>query len=323
MIVPRYWAEARLQRREPGRQVTVRRFGWSDLDQQDAERLAQLRAAEALARIWLGEALPRREHKVPYNGAEGLPIREEILAEHGDAVITRNSYGAACLNTPDVLFADVDFHAPPMSVLLHLAGVLATIGIGLAVRAGGMLIVSMAVLVFLVHPVVVALLQRWRVTRQGGAEAVARRRVLAFVQQHPDWRLRVYRTPHGLRLLAMHATFAPDSAAVAAFFAAIGADPVYVRMCQRQQCFRARVSPKPWRIGIEGRMRPRPGIWPVSAERLPDRQRWVGQYERVAAAFASCRYVETVGSATVDAKAEAVRALHDEWSRAGSQLPIA
>lgn len=44
-----------------------------------------------------------------YNGAQGVPIREEVLERHGDTVITRNGYGAKCLNTPDVLFADVDF----------------------------------------------------------------------------------------------------------------------------------------------------------------------------------------------------------------------
>jgi hypothetical protein len=30
MIVPAYWAEARLQARFRGRPVVVRRFGWSD-----------------------------------------------------------------------------------------------------------------------------------------------------------------------------------------------------------------------------------------------------------------------------------------------------
>ena len=30
----------------------------------------------------------------------------------------------------------------------------------------------------------------------------------------------------------------------------LGSDPLYVALCERQECFRARVSPKPWRIGI-------------------------------------------------------------------------
>lgn len=107
MIVPQYWAEARVQQLEP-RQITVRRSGWSDISQEEAQAHAEARAREALERIASGEALSRREPRVPYNGAEGVPIREEILERHGETIITRNVYGARCLNTPDVAFADVD-----------------------------------------------------------------------------------------------------------------------------------------------------------------------------------------------------------------------
>ena len=105
MIVPAYWAEARVQQRAGDRQVTVRRFGWSDAGQDDAQAMADARAAEAMRRIVAGEPLPKREPKMPYNGAAGVPIREEITGRHGSVVVTRNSYGARCLNVPDVLFA--------------------------------------------------------------------------------------------------------------------------------------------------------------------------------------------------------------------------
>ena len=109
MIVPKYWAEGSAQHRVKGRQTTVRRFGWSHVSQEEAQASADSRTADALRRILAGEKLEKREPKVAYNGAEGVPIREEIVVEHGDTIITRNSYGALCLNTPNVLFADVDF----------------------------------------------------------------------------------------------------------------------------------------------------------------------------------------------------------------------
>src|SRR5262245_53517196 len=111
MIVPQYWAEARLQHRDRLRPATVRRFGWSDDSQVEAQANADARAQAALARLVAGETIPKREPKIPYNGAAGVPIREEIVSRHGDTIITRNSYGARCLNTPNVLFADIDF--PP------------------------------------------------------------------------------------------------------------------------------------------------------------------------------------------------------------------
>ena len=109
MIVPQYWAEARRQVRRDGKQVTVRRFGWSDTGEHDAQTMADARAEEALQQILTGAKLTRRERRAAYNGAQGVPIREEVVARHGDVVITRNAYGARCLNTPDVMFADVDF----------------------------------------------------------------------------------------------------------------------------------------------------------------------------------------------------------------------
>ena len=71
MIIPQYWAEARIVQRVEKRQVTVRRFGWSDVGQEAAQAHAQTRAEEALARILNGERLERRELKSAYNAPPG------------------------------------------------------------------------------------------------------------------------------------------------------------------------------------------------------------------------------------------------------------
>jgi len=62
MIVPRYWAEARVHERAKGRPVIVRRFGWSDVSQDDAVEVANTRAQEALQRVLACELLPRRDY---------------------------------------------------------------------------------------------------------------------------------------------------------------------------------------------------------------------------------------------------------------------
>jgi len=48
MIVPRYWAEARVHERAKGRPVIVCRFDWSDVSQDDAAAVADTRAQSAL-----------------------------------------------------------------------------------------------------------------------------------------------------------------------------------------------------------------------------------------------------------------------------------
>jgi hypothetical protein len=325
MIVPQYWAEARLQGLKSNHQVTVRRFGWSDSSQSDAQAMADARAQESLRRLLLGEQLPRREPKVPYNGSQGVPIREEIISRHGETVVTRNSYGAHCLNTPNVLFVDIDLVPPPKISLPEVAiGLLALLLVLLSLlRHSIALLVVLGALVLFTAWYLVPLVRRWRQTKLGGPEGIARARIGAFVKSHPDWHLRLYLTPAGLRVLAMHRPFDPTEKAVTECFQQLGADPIYVRMCLNQHCFRARVSPKPWRIGIEQHIRPQPGVWPVAPERLPLRSKWVDRYEALASEFASCRFIEAVGSSTTHPTTLAVQQLHDDLCQAQTELPIA
>ncbi|WP_396270377.1 hypothetical protein [Ideonella sp.] len=325
MIVPDHWAEARIQRREGGRQVTVRRFGWSEFSMQDAELMAHQRAEAALQQALSGHPLSRREPKRAYNGAEGVPIREEVLKRCGPEVISRNSYGAHCLNSPRVLFADVDFDlSMPRSWLLGVWGLafaLCLVGGNLTQRWAlciAALVFGGLMLVWLTQKAHAAYARR-----EGAAEA-ARGRLNTFLRGHPEWRVRTYKTPAGLRYLVVHACFSPLSDKVAKFFQAVGADPLYVRMCQRQRCFRARLTGKPWRMGIEHRLRPRPGIWPVASERLALRQRWVDVYERTAERFSACHFVEEQGEGRTTSELEEVVRLHDEACRAlRFDLPLA
>ncbi len=321
MIIPDFWAEARRQHRAGGKQVTVRRFGWSNTSEVDAQVMAQTRADEALQRILAGEKLGKREPKVPYNGAVGVPIREEVIARHGEHVITRNSYGARCLNSPNLLIADID-DAPPVptrSNLLAACAFLASALVAIPFAVGAVTVgtVSFALLIAMLMAIPIATWWRSRrVESLGGARAIARASVDAFIASHPAWSLRVYETPAGLRVIATHRTFEANTQEVKRLFDAVGVDPMYARMCFNQHCFRARLTAKPWRIGIATHMRPRPGTWPVRPERLADRAAWIAEYEAAASAYAACRYVGSLGSGAIDNSLARVIELHDVESRA-------
>ena len=325
MIVPQYWAEARQQHRQGQRQITVRRFGWSDESQAAAQQHADARASEAMARLQAGEVLDRRERKVAYNGAEGVPIREEIVRREGDTVITRNSYGALCLNTANVLFADVDFEQTVagrgiiVAMLVAIAGAIAA---GLAGIGWGWAFALMVAGLLFAYPLAQTVFRLW-LSLTGGVEQRTRKRIQAFSAAHPQWHLRLYRTPAGFRVLVMHALFDPVTEAVDDFFNALGTDPIYQQMCLNQRCFRARVSPKPWRIGIGQHLRPRPGVWPIASEHLPARQQWLRDYENKAQGFAACQFVERLGSDVINPTAQAVQRLHDELCKANTKLAIA
>jgi hypothetical protein len=318
MIVPSYWAEARKQYRNGGKQITVRRFGWSELSQEEAEQMAESRTEDALQRAIAGDKIARREPRIAYNGAQSVPIREEVVARYGDAVITRNGYGAKCLNTPDVLFADVDFSLEGslkykfafFAMMLALATALAW---QCELRAWG---IAVGVAALFISSPLVDFINRIRIKALGGAERLAKKRVFRFLAKNPAWNIRIYRTPAGLRLLATHQPLQPAEAIVQEFFQAIGADTIYVRMCLNQQCYRARLTAKPWRIGIASHMKPRPGVWPVRPERVRERAEWIHAYDAQASGFASCKFIETIGSGITHPKVAPVLALHDEESKA-------
>ena len=317
MIVPDHWAESRRQHRHAGKQITVRRFGWSSTDMADAQAMADARADEALQRLVAGERLPLRERKMPYNGADGVPIREEVLARHGAQVISRNAYGAHCLNSPNALFADIDFDTQPRgrTVLLCFA-MLAVVSMSAALVWSLPTAILSLILSAVFAGSVARLLFRLGMALRGGPQHMARQRLQQFVAAHPAWNLRLYQTPAGLRVLATHQPFDPRAEEVAQFFAAARVDPLYAQMCINQHCFRARLTAKPWRIGIAAHMRPRPGVWPVAAEKTAMRNAWIAEYEAASADYAACRYTESLGSGLVHPALHAVMELHDKASRA-------
>jgi hypothetical protein len=241
-----------------------------------------------------------------------------VISRHGDAVITRNGYGARCLNTARALFADVDFDKEPtfrQGLWMFAALTACFVALGLVQKSWLLGIAGLVIALVAAWPLT-RLLLSVRLQLGGGAPKLARERIEKFLAANPAWGLRLYQTPAGFRVLATHRQFEAQSQEVRRFFEAIKADPVYVRMCVHQNCFRARLSAKPWRMGIDAHMRPRPGVWPVNPELAPLRQQWVQAYEAKASLFAACRFVESLGSGSVHDSLRDVIELHDRESGA-------
>ena len=324
MIIPEYWAEAKTRKIINGKTVTLKRFGWSDNSASEAQHNAEQRVDEALVRLTAGEKIRRVDHKVPYNGAEGLPIREEIISKHNDVIITRNSYGALCLNTPDVLFADIDYISTPgygVYILSTLSLLLASTGVALYFNSWATFL-GLVFLTLILTSTVAQFIFNIINTSKGGVDNIALQPIKNFSQQYPDWHLRIYRTPLGYRILTMHQTFDPGGEDTHDFFKATSTDPLYMKMCKNQQCFRARLTPKPWRIGMT-HITPRPGVWPINPTRLPARLKWIQEYDRISRDYAACSFMTRLGSKTIDAKAAAIQKLHDDYCQSDKGLPIA
>jgi len=324
MIVPDFWAEAKRKENINGRRVTLRRFGWSIESQAHAFENAEERVNEAMRRALSGKDVRKFDHKIAYNGSEGLPIREEVISRHQDVVITRNTYGALCLNTPDVLFADIDLSTAitktTWRTTLFIIALSASF-LGFWKASWSVFFVSLLAMLMCSF-IPATLLQKLSFIFLGGPEKQFRRSLKTYAANHDDAHLRLYRTPNGFRVLALHKLFDPNDKEVQVMFDSLKVDKLYFQMCRNQNCFRARISPKPWRVGFK-RMGPGQGVWPAKEEIIQARKLWVKPYEEASKMFASCVFDSAYGCNTIHPKAKLVLQLHDDFSNAKSQLPIA
>jgi hypothetical protein len=282
MHFPKYWMAVR--------DKDLNAWGWSDQNLAAAEG----HAAERLMRIrdWLS-----RREKTPlqqrYGYGDDRPMREEVLREFRApegtlrAAITRNSYGCLVLNTADLMFVDVD--APEAKESGWLAGLFG--------------------------------FREPDHTRDPEAFMnTLMARVNDWVGRWRGWGWRVYRTAAGVRLLATHEPFASNHAMCQTAFEVFEADPLYRKLCATQKCFRARLTPKPWRCEVE---KPR-GRWPWANEKTEARfRKWEAQYNKAAARYATCKLMGQFGHAQFDPTLRELIELHDSSTGAESGLKLA
>lgn len=275
-----HWARASGSVSTPKGPQMVSALGWSNTDQGSAEELAE-RRLEALARR-LGQGfLARNDYDYGGERPPAEPVLEQLRDATGAvvAVITRNGYGARVLNTERVLFIDVDLEPA-------------------APPRGGFFAALFG--------------------KAKSAEQLALERIEEAAHAHPRWAFRVYRTRAGLRLVLLNETLSGFDDGHVAVLDLFGSDPLYQKLCVAQRCFRARLSPKPWRIGLP---RP-PARFPFASSGERERfDAWLARYELKQAEFSTCQELTTLGLGHPTPVVSAVLAAHDAATlRAGTAL---
>jgi hypothetical protein len=92
-------------------------------------------------------------------------------------------------------------------------------------------------------------------------------------------------------------------------------DGLYMTLCHKQNCFRARLTPKPYRMKI----RRYKVQYPREGDDAELRQ-WLADYERESRNFDVCRFIEQVGAKH---QVNDVIRLHDEITGANYRQPLA
>lgn len=326
--IPRHWAAVRETHTFPGQgpfALTI--HGSSDVSVEDARRDARERMDALVA-----AGGPEQEHD---SGLEYYPSRrlpEELLEEvHGEdgtliAAVTRNRYGAAVLNTDALLISDVDLPQEDVGrsrsrrgragkrpgLLSRLFGGGAKHDAEGESSANGSAADGNHDAAALPDEL-------------GGPGSGERGRVHAelltsirdFGARHPELGVRTYRTRHGFRLLVSGADAHPASEQARALMAEVRSDPLYMLLCRVHDTYRARLTPKPWRVEVD-----RFESLGTRAATDPEHRDWVRRYRDASAQVAVCRLLEVTGPAP-SAEEQRIIDLHDRATRPESGLPLA
>jgi hypothetical protein len=228
----------------------------------------------------------------------------EVVLEKlpGLGIVTRNRYGSEILNADEVMFLDWDVTVPQMhlpSPRDFLAALRRFIfGPTPAERAALRQLEEKA-------------LQSGKVT----LEAVLREKITGL-----DIGVRLYETRNGFRGIVTSSLFHPADEVAQTLMTYLGADRLYVRLCRFQGTFRARLTPKFWRVGITQRPLYKPHIDPKSLEFM---RGWVERYESRCAGYATARFITQIGSHASDASILEVIRLHDTRCKVSQNLELA
>jgi len=284
MKIPQYWAKSTQTVQHPdGHPYHVVIWQWSDVSVGEAQRIATDRVREVAEKVRAGQQLNR------YGYGE-RPMREEIVqgvnndAGSEVAIVTRNLYGALVLNAANAMFIDIDFADK---------GAAGSSSGGFSWGFG---------------------------KRPPSREDQHVERITAWTSSHPDVGLRVYRTAAGLRCLITNQTFDPTRSDALDILRAFESDPLYMRLCKAQDCFRARLTPKPWRCN----MTTPPSRFPWENSDLEVQYRlWERQYDQASRSYAVCKLIKQLGRSEIHPDVAPILKLHDQLTGVTLERPLA
>lgn len=208
------------------------------------------------------------------------PICEELChAINEKNLVTRNRYGALVLNSEELLFLDVD--NVPYTFKERLKKFC-----GMAVPEDR---------------------ERLQFRLEG----------LLHLPEFQGMGIRLYATAKGFRiLLSLPGLETLRSPVMPELFRKFNTDPLYAALCRKQQCFRARLTPKPARIGMKTMIK---FHFPYAEENKEAIAAYLAEYEKKSEEYAVCRLIAQLGKRFNSPAIE----YHDQMTGCERRLPLA
>jgi hypothetical protein len=140
-------------------------------------------------------------------------------------------------------------------------------------------------------------------------------RKLAATPKYKEYGYRLYETYQGARVIVLGRDFDPRDRETKRMMDEFNCDPLYTFLCVKQGCYRARLTPKPYRMKMHG--------YKVRFPREGDDsefQRWLSEYEGNSRNFNVCRFIEQIG---LSQRLNDIVSLHDEMTGVNYRQPLA
>ncbi|WP_230661407.1 hypothetical protein [Psychrobacter sp. I-STPA10] len=366
-------------KRSKNKTTKIKRYGWSNTSQAEAKEHAIERCQQAKQTLLATGKVKRVEGKDSYLDKTDLPIREQVLHHYADlnCVTTVNSYGATCLNVENVMILDIDndditrfcwrhkFIDKPFLILdkikmrfvlfaIFLLAVIFLFSVKPFTSCVSDVVLYLKYIIwaffssfFIVWALFILFdsiddkrMAQW-LKKQGGELAILEMIINKFLEENNDFAFNIYQTPLGFRLIALQDTFFANDDKTQLCFNQLPVDSCYAKLCQVQNCFRARVTAKPWRIEqdkyhhpqqqqqqIEPRI-PNRYFW-LNNDKTKERNEWLQSYHQLAKNYSACHFIKCIGqSAThsinspINEQVAKVVQLYDDLCRSHRKLPLA
>lgn len=283
MRIPRYWSKKTIEiHSHPNIKSDIKEISCWGYSKKDMEEAKKMAEEKAMK---AAERLSQGRMPDRYLYSD-RPMREEIIEEKKipedgiSYIITRNSYGALVLNSAGIMFIDID-----QTETGFLEKLLSMVGLGSSEP----------------HSKILSRINSW-------------------LNERPTWGMRLYETFKGYRIIVTHDIFDPNDKETLSGLMKLGADDLYIKLCTVQECFRARLSPKPWRIG----MAIPPGKYPREKDDdINFFSSWLKEYDKLSAGFSVCSFIGQYGVKYLNKEAEQIVSIHDRLCKVESDLPLA
>ena len=126
---------------------------------------------------------------------------------------------------------------------------------------------------------------------------------------------RLYKTCAGFRIIITGKPIHPKDKLAEQISRSLNVDPLYWQLCKKQDCYRARLTPKSYRI----KYKPIKIKLPDSLERKEEINSWEIGYLKASKNYAVCKYIKTIGNHSTNQ----LVSVHDEYTQATSDRKLA